>query len=543
MYFAQVNMMNINDKLPLAAEQQPHKTRTPRPSLTEATGEPDVTMADTLELAGDKSLPKPGAASGTHAAGPVSLTILHTNDLHGYVEEHPPMGEEKIIGGFARLAGTLEDERSKDREGTITLDGGDFFEGGCYSRFTNGEIVAKAYDAVDFDAAAVGNHDMNWGRKAFKAITDQAGTDFLANNITDRTGDGTLDSVKPYKIIERKGLRIGIIGTTTPETASGPDRATLSIEDPVAKTREYVEELKGDKNVDLVILLSHLGRADDIKLAEQVKGIDVIVGSHSHTAIRTPDRAGDTLIVQAGGEGDYLGKLTVSYDPSKRAIVDYSGELIPITAETTPDPRVEGIIAPYMEQLRPLKEKILGHVDEDLRLFDRSLETTNLTNLYIDAQKKDSDVAVASLFSLRKGIPKGEVTSYDLYNAYPFDNKLLQVETRGAQVLKYLEAALPRESFNGVTAIVSGLTFEYDLSRPENQRITSITCGGKKLSRKQFEKMPLKVSIDSYTQGDPCFEKSPVVKKFGKVFDVLEKHFSTPGALDNLSPAPRSRQV
>jgi len=535
--------MNIHDTRPLAGEQQPHKTRRPGPSLTETEGEPDVKTGDTVELKSEQIAMKQGNKAAREGTEPVSLTILHTNDLHGYVEEHPPTGEEQIIGGFARLAGALEEERSKDREGTITLDGGDFFEGGAYSRFTNGEIVAKAYDAVDFDAAAVGNHDMNWGRKAFKTITDQAATDFLANNITDRTGDGTLDSIRPYKIIERKGLRIGIIGTTTPETADGPDKATLRIEDPAAKTKEYVDELKRDNKVDMIILLSHLGRADDMKLAQQVKGIDIIVGSHSHTAIRTPDKSGDTLIVQAGGEGDYLGKLTVSYDPSKHAIVDYTGELIPITADIPPDPQVEGIIAPYMEQLRPLREKVLGHVDEDLRLFDRSLEPTNLTNLYIDAQKKDSDVAVASMFSLRNGISKGDITAYDLYNAYPFDNRLIQVETKGAQVLKYLEAALPREGYNGVSALVSGLTFEYDLSRPENRRITSVTCGGKKLSRKQFEKMPLKVSIDDYTQGDPCFEKSPVVKKFGKVFDVLERHLSTPGALDNISSAPRSRQV
>ncbi len=488
------------------------------------------------EKEGRKETPK-------EPASPVALTILYTNDLHGYVEDHPPRGDEKIVGGFARTTAKINEERAKERDGALALNGGDFFDGGFYSRSTDGEIVGKAIQATGFDAIVLGNHDLNWGREAFRKIAEEMGTDILAANLVDKTKDGTLDSLKPYKIVDYAGMKIGIIGITAPETGiSGPDKATIQITDPAVKTKQYMDELKNEQKVDMVIILSHLGEKDDIKLAEQVKGIDVIVGSHSHTAIKTPEKVGDTLIVQAGGDGDYVGKLKVSYDPNKQCVVDYKGELIPITAEIAPDPTVEQIMAPYMQKFKPKAEKLLGHVKEELNMFERSLESTNLTNLFVDAQKKDSDVAIASMFSIRRGISSGPVTAYDLFNTYPFDNELLQVETKGANVLSYLESGL-REPGRGMYTLFSGINIEYNPDLPEKKRITSVTFNGQKLARADFEKKDLKVSMDDYSHGKSYFKDGAVVKKYGKVYDILQEYFTNPDSLARLSAEPRYKKA
>jgi 5'-nucleotidase / UDP-sugar diphosphatase len=535
--------MKTDDQLTLAGGIEALKSGLPMETEVKSHGKnekenSDVRAASTSPGSGDEPASKKPAPES-----PVTLTILYENDLHGYVEEHAPEGDEKIVGGFARTAAKIKEERAKDADGTLTLDGGDFFDGGYFARFSDGEIVSKAFRETGFDATVVGNHDMNWGRQAYKDMLDGMNTTVLADNILDKTRDGTLSDVKPYTIVERNGLKIGIIGTTSTMTGiSGPDKETIQVEDPAVKTKQYVDELKNGGKVDMVIVLSHLGEEDDKKLAASVQGIDVIVGSHSHSAIKTPEKAGDTLIVQAGGEGDYLGKLQVSYDPKSHKITESRGELIPITADITPDPAVERIMAPYMEELKPLAGKVLGHVSQDLKMFDRDLKSTNLTHLFVDAQKKDSDVAVSSMFSIRCGIDKGPITAYDLFNTYPFENELLQVQTKGASVLKYLESSL-RDTSKGMYTLFSGITIKFDPDRPEKDRITSVNYQGKELSRKEFEQTPLKVSMDNYTHGKGFFKESPVIKQYGRVFDILQEHFTSPGALDNISDAPRYESV
>ena len=140
---------------------------------------------------------------------------------------------------------------------------------------------------------------------------------FLAANIEDQQGRG-LPLSKPYVILQRNDLKIAVIGITTPETAftTKPDYVSgLTFRDPKEILPPLIKELRSG-GIDIIVLLSHSGLDADLVIAEQVSGIDVIVGGHSHTAVTHPLRVNDTIIVQAGCYGAYLGVLQLDIDPS-----------------------------------------------------------------------------------------------------------------------------------------------------------------------------------------------------------------------------------
>ncbi|MDQ7821164.1 MAG: bifunctional UDP-sugar hydrolase/5'-nucleotidase [Candidatus Eremiobacteraeota bacterium] len=491
-----------------------------------------------------KEEPLPSDSFEAASGGPeVKLTILHTNDCHGYVDEHKPEGDEAITGGIARTASEIKKKRAENPEGTITLDGGDFFDGGFYSKYTDGKIVSNAYHEIKPDAIALGNHDLSWGSKKFASLAKEIGSPVVAANLTDLTEEKSLRAVKPYVLVERKGLKIGIVGITSKMTAnSSPEKGSVKIEEPLPSIEKYVTMLKNDEKADMVVLLSHLGYDKDREVAESVKGIDVIVGSHSHTAMEKGEKVKDTLIVQAGGEGDYLGEVELVFNREKGTMVSCDARLMPITSKIEADPQVEKILAPYMEKFRPLKEKVLAHTDEDLAMYDERVLPTNLTNLFVDAQKKDADLALSSMFSLRGGIPKGPITLGDLFEVYPFDNELIQVKTNGAGVLGYLETAF-RDGYKGNYTLFSGLTLQYDRSLPEGERITTVNYEGRDYPRKDFEKLTLRVNMDNYTHRKSWFKTGTILKKYGKVFDVLKDYLQENKSFKNISAEVRYHPV
>jgi len=476
--------------------------------------------------------------------GTVNLKFIHTNDFHGYVEELEKPEEEGIIGGITRMAGEIKELKKENPNGTITLDGGDIYDGGFYSKITKGEIVSKPFGAMGFDAITIGNHDVTWGVDAFADIAREIDTNFLGSaNLMDLSPGSGLKFLKPYTILERNGVKIGVLGLTSPMTAlSTPDKGTVKIEDPARAAEKFVKKLRDEEKVDMVVLLSHLGHDDDVKLAGHVQGIDLIVGAHSHTVMKDAEKVGDTVIVQAGGEGKYVGDLDIVFDPSTKKIVSYKENLVPITADIKPDPVVAKIIAPYIEKYEAVKNEVIGTTSEDLQLINN--KRTNLCNLFVDTQKQDSDLAVTSMFSVRKGIEKGEVTVGDLFQMYPFDNELVQVKAKGATVLRYLEGGLRFvEPGKDNYALVSGLSYEFNPELLDGNRITSITFQGKKMTPQEFAKKNITISMDNYTAGKSYFKEAKMVKKYGRVFDIIKNYIKENSPLTNLSTDPGSKPV
>ena len=223
------------------------------------------------------------------AAETVDLTILHINDFHGNLLPKPGKEGKPATGGMAYIAKMVTEEREKNPDGTLLLSAGDMFQGTPISNLFRGKPVIETMNRMGFDAMTLGNHEFDWGMEAFGDLRKAAAFPFLSANIVDEKG-ALLPGVKPYVIVQRKGLKVAVIGITTPEThyATKPGNLKGYRVIPVEKVLPALIEKVKKEGAGPVVVLSHMGLDEDKEMASRVSGIDLIVGGHSHTEVKTP---------------------------------------------------------------------------------------------------------------------------------------------------------------------------------------------------------------------------------------------------------------
>ena len=223
-----------------------------------------------------------------------TVTILYTNDVHAHLS-----ADSDGRGGWDNIAAYVKDLK-KTQENVLLLDAGDMTQGTAISTIYSGKPIFHVMNAVGYDYAVLGNHEFDNGLDSIRDYRDIADFELLSANIY---ADGSLVADSPAALIDVDGVKVGIIGITTPDyLCEGLD--VLTSEEVVAK---YAPKLEA--KADLIIALTHLGFKRDKKLAAATSQIDVIVGGHSHTKLDEPIKINNTLIVQAGCWGWYLGRL------------------------------------------------------------------------------------------------------------------------------------------------------------------------------------------------------------------------------------------
>lgn len=416
------------------------------------------------------------------AAETIELTILHINDFHGHLLPTPGKDGKPGTGGMAYLAKMVSEERAKNPEGTLLLSAGDMFQGTPISNLFRGKPVIEAMNRMGFDAMTVGNHEFDWGMEAFQSLRQAAVFPFLSASIINDKGT-PLPGVKPYALIQKKGVKIAVIGITTPETLYTTKPGNLKGYHVIAGTKALppiIEKVKKE-GAGLVIVLSHAG-LDDQETASQVSGIDVIVGGHSHTEVKTPVVVGTTIIVQAGYYGNSLGVMKIIVDTDTKKIIQYPERRILRKVKAGPndpfDADVAGIIKKYDDQIRGEFGRVVGETRVDLR--KRPFES-NIGNLVCDAMRKAaaSEIAIQNNGGLRTTIPAGKITLEQVYTLLPFDNNLMTMDLTGAQIVDILEYNAKTEGM----LQVSGLKVVYDLAAQEGSRVKELAIGGKPVDR------------------------------------------------------------
>ena len=413
------------------------------------------------------------------AAGTVDLTILHINDFHGNLLPKPGKDGKPATGGMAWIAKMASDERAKNPEGTLLLSAGDMFQGTPISNLFRGKPVIEAMNRMGFDAMAIGNHEFDWGMEAFQDLRKAAAFPFLSANIADNKGS-LLPGVKPYAVFQRKGLKIAVIGITTPEThyATKPGNLKGFRVNAVEKALPAVIEKVRKEGAGPVIVLSHMGLDEDREMASAVKGIDLIVGGHSHTEVKKPVVVDSTIIVQAGYYGQQLGVLNFSVDTDTKKITRYPERKILRKVKAGPDDpydeAVAAIVKKYDDQIRGEFGRVVGETRVDLA--KRPFES-NLGNLVCDAMRDATGAAVAiqNNGGIRTTIPKGKITLEQVFMLLPFDNNLMTMDLTGAQIVALLEQNAKTEGM----LQVSGLKVVYDMSAPEGSRVKELFVGGR----------------------------------------------------------------
>ena len=255
----------------------------------------------------------------------IKLVILHTNDTHSQVEptEKSPM-KTSDMGGYARRMGIIDQIRVNEKN-VLLLDAGDFSQGTPYFNFFNGRIEVDAMNRMNYDAVTIGNHEFDNGVDTLAAILKNARFPVLSSNY-ELAGTPLKEEIKPYLVMERGGLRIGIMALDINPKGLVIENNYKGVvyDDPVDKAIEISTMLKRKEKCDVIICLSHLGSdstkdvINDFEIAYKTRYIDVIIGGHSHSMIANTtfrNAAGKpVVIVQEGKSGFYLGRVELEVE-------------------------------------------------------------------------------------------------------------------------------------------------------------------------------------------------------------------------------------
>ena len=433
------------------------------------------------------------AASGANGAGadgdgPMPrLRVLSTNDFHGsLLATRPDFAGGREVGGAAALTALYRAEAEGFGGPTVRVSGGDIYQGTPVSNLTDGRATIAFYNAAGYDAAALGNHEFDWGIQTLSERAAQATFPLLAANVFVA---GT-DSVPPWtapvaRIIARSGdgsdsVRVGVIGLATEETPYVTRRsnvAHLEFRDPVSAVDEWVPRLR-EEGHDFVIVIGHVGAVcDDAsacegELIDIARGVrnrpDLIVGGHTHRAVMTI--VDGVPIVEAGARGTRysvtdLWRVAGEDRPRVRirGLPTAYADLVP------PDSAVGALVAAALAEIGPRVDAVVTTLAEPL---ERSGAEYALGRLIADAQRAQSraDIALMNNGGIRDGLPAGDVTWGMLYQVQPFENRMVRLRLTGAQVLETLETGLA----DGAPDLhASGVRVEYDPSRPAGDRVVA----------------------------------------------------------------------
>lgn len=425
-------------------------------------------------------------------ANRTSLTIMQLNDSHAYFDLHQEIfwqGHQAVYrpaGGYARIATIVKQSRAANQGGTLFCDCGDTLHGTYPVQNTQGEALIPVLNALGLDAMTA-HWEFAYGPETFRQRAAQLNYPMLAINVYDQSTRERL--FPPYSVKEIGGLRIGLVGIasniidkTMPPSFSAGIFFTLGREE----LPSIIHILHTQEKVDLVVLISHLGFPQDLKLLSEVQGIDVCLSGHTHNRLYTPVLQGKTLIIQSGCHGSFLGRLDLEIEGGR--VADYRHQLIEVEANINPDPAVADLVH---QALAPYQEELSTVVGETATALNRStmLETT-MDNFLLQAILESTGAQLASSNGWRFGAPiiPGEVTLNDLYNMIPMNPPISTVELTGAEIVAMLEENLertfacnPYNQMGGYVKRCLGLNAYIKIENPVGQRVLHVFAGGEPL--------------------------------------------------------------
>ncbi|MCD4690624.1 5'-nucleotidase C-terminal domain-containing protein [bacterium] len=412
-------------------------------------------------------------ASCSHAPKTYELTIIGTADLQGMLE--PVVGETDtdgdgvpeptVTGGIARI-GTRIHEIVAERPGrVVVISAGDDLMNRYFHAY-KGEAIFRLMSMAGYDTYAFGNHEFDKGTDVLAAALDHAEFDCLCSDLV---VEGTVleGLCVPWFIRDYDGLRVGFFSLMTenfPLVTSAHDIAMTGRNFEVALGA--VRALR-ESGAQVVIAVTHIGVEEDLRLAREVPGIDIIFGGHSHDYTPTLHRMGGTLIVNGGEKGPLLVRIDLVTDERGRLNLEAARfELIPIDESITPDPEIEAVLAGYAASFP--EAIIVGRTDVDWDLTKATVRggespVANLVNDYM-REKFGVDVVVnnAGAFRGKKVYAAGPVTDVMLNEIDEFKNYAYTLEIDGRYLTEVLERSAASHGEGGWLH-VSGVRYEVDL--------------------------------------------------------------------------------
>lgn len=462
-----------------------------------------------------------------------TITIAHINDTHSHLEadrdaelmKFDGVDTKVYLAGFPRLKTSIDEMRNESGN-FLLLHAGDAVQGTLYFTLFNGDADIEFLNLLGIDAMTFGNHEFDKGPTMIEKIVNNVNFPFISANIDFSEIPSIAQKVNPYLIKNFGSEKVAIIGVTTEQTPIISNPGTgIKFNNVQSALLKSISELTA-KGINKIIVLSHIGYDDDIKLAQSISGIDVIVGGHSHTllgnktsfallgiktrgdyptVVKNPDGR-DVLIVQAWRWGEAIGLLRIDFDEEGH-IKGYHGKptlimgpkfiqnkkevprdsdtykrILQIVSESSvakiyeEDPAAKKMLQPYKEKLDTMMNAVIAEAKDDLIGDLNSGPGPIIADGMI--WKTGAQIALLNRGGVRRDIYAGDISVGTVMEVLPFGNTLFLMELSGAEIKNTLEDGIDFQIVNNPSnplfPYVSGITYTINTLSMKGSRITEI---------------------------------------------------------------------
>ena len=447
------------------------------------------------------------------------LDIMFTNDIHGGIDRYPAtfMNPDfpPILGGGGSAATYIKRVRTLSKANTrdnLLVDAGDFFQGHPIGTMSEGRAVIIYMNMIGYDFMAIGNHEFDLGEDVLIKTLEMAEFPILSCNIVKKGTNELVDYVLPYKIIEKLGLRIGVIGLTTTDTEqmSFPDNIkNVDFLPAKEQVQKYVNIVR-EKNVDLVVVIAHMGlpydpqpaydarysNPEELKeerrwgydaqeIAHEVEGIDILFGGHMHKGFAQPweDPDTHTLVLQGYAYGSNVGHITIKIDKDTKTISGYESpainEGVMVTLfedEFIPDEVIADTILVMQKIAEVGMDEIIGEASMNITKIGSGPQNL-IGNLVCEAMKDytGADFSFMNLGGIRDELLSGPISYRDVFSVMPFDNQIVLIEVDGRFLKEIIETRVSGSRHGLRTA---GIQVVINRKRDSFNRISKLLIGG-----------------------------------------------------------------
>lgn len=459
------------------------------------------------------------------------LVILHTNDIHGRVLPFKDKATGRTIDGAPGLLAKIEAMRKLfGSENVLLIDAGDMSQGTPMSNMFCGDPVTDFMNRAGYDCSTLGNHEFEWGRKEMERQIKRRRFPIVCTNIVDKRTRKVPALITPFTIVERGGMKIGLIGLTPPENVKMCFKENIEdfeFTDPLESVNKSKSELHS-MGIRTIGIVSHLGYEEDLALAERLEGVAFIIGAHTHTAVEDPKAVNGIPVFQTGCHTRNLGVARIVIDPDTGKTLSFKGTLIPNSGKD------EGLLKDmesYNERVKSIMAEKIGEAAGDVpnRSKGDKSGTTAIGDLITDIMRDISktDLFIINSSSFKDGFRKGAITKEDLFYAIPYDNRILTFSISGADLPGMIDYYFDRDVF----CQVSGITMDYDAGKPMGSRFSSILVNGRPIDPKKTYKVGMIDFLYSMSNDCPGISRFTNVSNGKPQRDEVEKWIRSHGAL------------
>lgn len=438
--------------------------------------------------------PAPPPGGPPPEGGIKRVRIVHTTDFHGRLApQAPSWAGGRSVGGAAVIAAHMDSAALRFDGPTLFLSAGDALQGSAIGNLSWGRAVVDVHNASGYDAAALGNHEWDWGQDTLAARARESTFPWLAANVWVRGTGRTPSYARPWVMFDRGGVKVAVIGVALPSTPDMvmPGRvADLEFGDPSAAIDRAAREAR-QAGADFVVVTGHIGAecetpaepapppaaesgdcaGEMIDVVRRLREpIDLFTGGHTHLRVLTT--VNGTPVVQAWSYGQAY-SLTDLERRGSRVVATRREVRIPWAGEVTPDAAVAGLVEQWSRETRPILEQPVAAVAAEMPRPLNGRGEFAAGNLLADAYRMGvgAEASLVNNGAIRRGLPEGTVTYGTLYELQPFQNALVEVDVPG----RVLRAALEHAVGSGqVNAHVAGLIVEWDPAAAEGSRVRAM---------------------------------------------------------------------